>query len=90
MSNKQSAAATTTYENCGTSDHYWRPMSPRCWHTALSHLGWTTPTHCWVARRPATSTDCRWHIIHLPELFVRHHVSLSLFLCPPGHVFVFL
>ena len=33
-------------------------------NTALSHLGWTTPTHCWVARRPATSTDCRWHLIY--------------------------
>ena len=33
-------------------------------NTALSHLGWTMPTHCWVARRPSTSTDCRWHLIY--------------------------
>ena len=56
-------------------------LSPRCWHTALSHLGWTTPTHCWVARRPATSTDCRWHWIHLPELYVRHRVPPA----PPNY-----
>jgi len=64
-----------TYGHCGTSDRYWRPMSPR-WHTALSHLGWTTPTHCWVARRPITLTDCRWHKIYLPWLYVnvRHRI----------------
>ena len=29
-----SAAATITYGHCGISDRYWRPMSPRSWHTA--------------------------------------------------------
>jgi len=60
---------------------YWRPMRPRCWHTALSHLGWTRPMHCWVARHPATSTDCKWHWIHLPELYIRHRVSPA----PPNY-----
>ena len=46
-----SAAATITYGHCGTSDRCWRPTSPRCWHTALSHLGWTMSTHCWVQPR---------------------------------------
>jgi len=27
-------------------------------------------THCWVARRPVTLTDCRWLRIHLPESYV--------------------
>jgi len=47
----------------------------------LSHLGWTALTHCWVARRPATSIDCRWHRIHLPELYVRHRVPPT----PPNY-----
>jgi len=51
--------AAAMHMHCATSAHCQHSTSSRWSNTVLYHRGWTTPIHCSIARRPATSTTAR-------------------------------
>lgn len=61
---KSSAAATTTYARCGTSEHHWQSTLPRRLATALFHhniISSQTSARCYMVQSARNVNRlCRW------------------------------